>query len=639
MPSRTATPTPPPSAGLRLWPTFLWGVFAVNSLFFIPQCLDRWLVPRFFFLSAVLLAGVVLLWRDLRDRGERRLNVFDLLLLAWYGFNLAAVGWSMSWSEGIFYAQKTLLLFLTYRMVRQAFLLEENAVNRTLRQATLLLTFAVSGILLVQLAMAISEHGLDNEKLYDYASAVFGNKSLASDFLFFLLVFNVLFRAPGTPGPGPKWLFGVSAGLLLLLILFLQTRTVYLAVLAGGALYMAGRLWLEPEFSPVFRKKVLPAVLLAAGLLAGLLLWRGGNSTLAERLNPMNYLESATANERRFVWYKTDLLNAEHFWWGVGSGSWKFWLPSKNIEGAHRLQEQHIVFTRAHNDYLEVRAEMGMVGAVLFCSIFILAILAAVRGMRRAETPAREKHHLLVMTAGLAGYCIIQYFDFPRERIEMQVVLAVLLAGIVFYTRDLWNRLPGLSLPDRARALLLLLAVAGLAFNLVIGWYRIRGEIHNVEVLKAMSKQNYAAVAREAQAAENRYYEYTDVAIPLAWYEGVAYYQSNQTDKAVVSFERAYQLNPWNFQVINNYASALVRNKRYRDAIPLFEKALEINPRYEDGKFNLAYTCFEAGDREKALVWLNRMDTIPDQSKREELPKRNATLQRRTELLKMLRAR
>ncbi len=639
MPSRTATPTPPPSAGLRRWPTFLWGVFALNSLFFIPQCLDRWLVPRFFFLSAVLLAGVVLLWRDLRDRGERRLNVFDLLLLAWYGFNLAAVGWSMSWSEGIFYAQKTLLLFLTYRMVRQAFLLEENAVNRTLRQATLLLTFAVSGILLVQLAMAISEHGLDNEKLYDYASAVFGNKSLASDFLFFLLVFNVLFRAPGTPGPGPKWLFGVSAGLLLLLILFLQTRTVYLAVLAGGALYLAGRLWLEPEFSPVFRKKVLPAVLLAAGLLAGLLLWQGGNSTLAERLNPMNYLESATANERRFVWYKTDLLNAEHFWWGVGSGSWKFWLPSKNIEGAHRLQEQHIVFTRAHNDYLEVRAEMGMVGAVLFCSIFILAILAAVRGMRRAETPAREKHHLFVMTAGLAGYCIIQYFDFPRERIEMQVVLAVLLAGIVFYTRDLWNRLPGLSLPDRARALLLLLAVAGLAFNLVIGWYRIRGEIHNVEVLKAMSKQNYAAVAREAQAAENRYYEYTDVAIPLAWYEGVAYYQSNQTDKAVVSFERAYRLNPWNFQVINNYASALVRNKRYRDAIPLFEKALEINPRYEDGKFNLAYTCFEAGDREKALVWLNRMDTIPDQSKREELPKRNATLQRRTELLKMLRAR
>ena len=79
--------------------------------------------------------------------------------------------------------------------------------------------------------------------------------------------------------------------------------------------------------------------------------------SLAERLNPATYLDSGTAAERRFVWYKTDLLNRENFWLGVGNGAWKLKLPSHSLQGGYRLEELQVAFTRAHNDYLEVRAE------------------------------------------------------------------------------------------------------------------------------------------------------------------------------------------------------------------------------------------------------------------------------------------
>lgn len=621
-PSKTSKPaTPPPPAktdGLQHWRLLLWLAFAANALFFIPQCLDRYLAPRFFFLSLVLLVSLFLIWKDLRKNADWRLHTFDLLLLGWYGMNLASIGWAFSWSEAIFYTQKVLLLFLTYWLVRQALTRDEGMVRVTLRQATTVLTFAVCGILLVQMGLAVSEHGLDNERLYDYAIGVFGNKSLASDFLFFLLVFNVLFKkeqrhdSVGATQIHPDTtFFWISIGLLAALILLLQTRTVYVATAVGAVVYLSVRAISEPSFFQIFKKKILPAAVLGFGLLVALLTLKGSGNSLAERLNPFTYMESQTANERKFVWYKTDLLNADHFWWGVGNGSWKFWFPSKSIEGSYRLQEQNVVFTRAHNDYLEVRSEMGIVGAVLFCTLFGVAFLVAIWAFRKQEKTSRVRHDLLVLAAGLLGYCIIQYFDFPRERIELQVVLAVLFAYIAFHARTLWERWPGIFVKKYSRPFLLLAAV-GLVFNLFIGWNRIVGEIHNVRMLEAQTRRDYKTALREAQAAQNRFYAYNDVALPLAWHEGVAYYQMNQHDKSVLAFERAYRLNPWSFQVINNYASALVKTGRYREAIPLYEKVVEINPRYDDGKFNLAYVWYQVGDYPKALEWVNRIDSVPN---------------------------
>ncbi|MBL0113432.1 MAG: O-antigen ligase family protein [Saprospiraceae bacterium] len=47
---------------------------------------------------------------------------------------------------------------------------------------------------------------------------------------------------------------------------------------------------------------------------------------------------------------------------GYGAGGWKLVFPSKSIEGSYRLQSQNIMFTRAHNDFLEIWAELGITG-------------------------------------------------------------------------------------------------------------------------------------------------------------------------------------------------------------------------------------------------------------------------------------
>jgi len=625
---RHAPPVAPPVVGADnrsgVFRVLLWAVFFANSLFLIPSCLDRYLAPRFLFLSLVLLAGLFLLGRDLFSRKHGVLYLFDWLLLAWYLLNVASIGWAFNGSEAVFYTQKVALLVLTYWLVREALSRNEVATFRVLRLCTIWLTAVVGALVLGQLLYAVSQYGLNNERLYDYATGVYGNKSLAAAFLYFLLIFNVLFEN----GLRKSWLFWGRIGLLAGLVLLLQTRTVYMALAVSTLVYGSVRAVMESDFRVVFFKKIVPISIGLLALLTVFLTWKGRGNSLAERLNPWTYLESASANERRFVWYKTDVLNREHPWTGVGNGSWKFWFPSQNIQGAFRLQEQNIVFTRAHNDYLEVQAEMGWIGLVLFCALFVAVLCGALWAMHRS-LDGQKRRDLLVLLVGVLGYCIIQFFDFPRERIEMQVVLAVFFAILVWDSREVWARLPIWQAGRKWMQVGFAVSILALVFNVVIGWNRVFGEIHAVRMLKAQSKSDHQRVVRESQKAVNRFYEYDDVAIPLVWYAGVAHAQLNQMSAALADFQAAYQLNPWSFHVMDKYAAALIQSKKHREAVVLLEKAVAINPKFEDGKFNLCYAEYQLGNFARSLEWLDQVDTIPNPQTEEQRSKNLVVLKKK----------
>jgi O-antigen ligase len=598
------SPVPKPSRGnTEQW--LAGALLGGGSVFFLSSCLDRYLAPRFFWVSVVLLFALFASWKVLMDRKQWSLHLFDLLLVGWYGFNALSVCWAFSWSEAVFTAQKSLLLLGAYGFFRFWFIQDETRARLIFRDILNVLTLLCGVLLTGQLCYAAIKVGLSNDALYDYASGIFGNKSLAADFLFLLLSFQVLLH-----GVQPRrWISPLFATVLLLLILLLQVRTVYAAVLFSSMAYVALWAWQNPISKPVLYRKVLP--LLAAVFFGLIVLVQKQEGSLAERLNPLNYLESTSFNERRFVWYKTDLLNAEHPWLGVGAGAWKLWFPSKGIEGGYRLQQENIVFTRAHNDYLEIRAEMGILGAGYYLLLFGAIFGTAFWCIWKRSGTVRQQHELSTLVAALLGYCVIQYFDFPRERVEMQVMLGLLFAWTAHQSSAAWERMPVLRL-GRLRPIVFLIFASLLAFNVVIGWYRIQGEVATIKIFEATAENKPEAVQGWAAEAENPFYEYSDVVLPLCWYQGLALLRKNQPAAAIPHLERAFRLNPWSFQVVNNYATALAMSGQNQAAVPLMLKVLEINPAYEDGKMNLAITYQSLGQIDKAREMVQQVDTIPN---------------------------
>ncbi|MEL6639017.1 MAG: O-antigen ligase family protein, partial [Bacteroidota bacterium] len=420
---------------------FLFGLLVVLYLTKITPFLDEYTMGRFTVWTLLAYGG---LWLVLPYLRRTDVQVLDWSLLAFYCLNLLSVSWAKNFGEAIFTSQKYLLLFVGYYVLRH--LLAEGKVHRD-QMAKLLLGLSAFVVVLTtyQMAQTYLSEGLGGKAIYKVIS-LSGHKNLAASYLFLLLCLNIFFAIRRPKAPWFYWLLGFQV----LLLLLLRSRAVYLAL--GTSALISGGYYLTSSVSlrRLALRRVLPFALLLA-LFGGLLIGNTGvGKDYLRHLNPDTYLTSGSGSERLFVWYKTWDLIVDQPWLGCGSGNWKLLFPSKNLSGGYRLQEKDVVFTRVHNDLLEVWAEVGTLGLLLFLVIFGWAFAAAVDRLRRGKLVDQQEGIVLIAT--LVGYLVVSFFDFPKERPEHQVLLSLLLAIAAFRGKEWLAKRPAyFSLSPTAR--------------------------------------------------------------------------------------------------------------------------------------------------------------------------------------------
>ena len=58
--------------------------------------------------------------------------------------------------------------------------------------------------------------------------------------------------------------------------------------------------------------------------------------------------------------------------------------------------------------------------------------------------------------------------------------------------------------------------------------------------------------------------------------------QLNEIDNSINYFKKSISKDPNNISALNNLGGALQRNKKYKEAINVYEKAIKINPDHID---------------------------------------------------------
>jgi len=82
---------------------------------------------------------------------------------------------------------------------------------------------------------------------------------------------------------------------------------------------------------------------------------------------------------------------------------------------------------------------------------------------------------------------------------------------------------------------------------------------------------------------------------------GVLLLNEKKIDEAIPHFERALQIKPTKFKTMNNLANAYYSKKQYSRAMVLYLRALELRPDYAKAHFNLGNTYLRTGRREEAV--------------------------------------
>ena len=97
------------------------------------------------------------------------------------------------------------------------------------------------------------------------------------------------------------------------------------------------------------------------------------------------------------------------------------------------------------------------------------------------------------------------------------------------------------------------------------------------------------------------FYDIDNTSTPIMWYYGIAYFNKGETDKAFLSFKKAYEINPNHMHVINNLATSYGLKGEYYKAKELYKRCNKISPRFEDGALNLSAIYNSKEEYEKSM--------------------------------------
>ena len=358
------------------------------------------------------------------------------------------------------------------------------------------------------------------------------------------------------------------------------------------------------------RNRRLPALLMLAVLLSGGIYFVVKIDPLKRRFREQT-VENLTEMKVRYELWRTAVrMWRDYPWFGIGPGHYdaRFRAYRPVI-----VQEQP---DRAHNEYLNVLADWGLVGGTIIAAG--LATLAAStlrmwKYVRRTDTEFRSGlsnkfGFVLGAAIGLLALALHSVLDFNMH-IPANAVLAFTLAALLtshlrFATERYW-----FSARTWMKAVLTLSLIGTTVFFILSG-LRIGREHHYLEQASqaALFSDKQGAILEQAYLAEPNNFETTyriGECYRMHSFEGGRNYaQLAQT--AIEWYSKGMKLNPYDGYNYMRYGLCLDWLGRTAEAQPYISRAEELDPNGYYMVANIGLHYVQLGDYAAARVWFLR---------------------------------
>lgn len=256
------------------------------------------------------------------------------------------------------------------------------------------------------------------------------------------LGFLVSRKVPRVLGAGQPWGHRLSVleswlaqNVLLIFIIVVMGSGVFLSLSRGGIISFLFSLVLFSSFLGLqkHQKEKRKMVILVSGLLFIFLLWLGVGPVVT-KLATLANLKTASV-ERPQVWKDTLHLFRDFPLFGVGLGNFQ------NLYPKYTTIASPTFWDHAHNDYLEMLADTGWVGVLLFFGgvfIFLFTIL-------KKWKERRDPFVIGITLGGLTGAVAILFHSLVEFnlRIPANALLLFIILGLIGVTVNLKKRPEG----------------------------------------------------------------------------------------------------------------------------------------------------------------------------------------------------
>ena len=512
---------------------------------------------------------IILLFPIIKKRKAIVLN--NKLLIASLGslFCIQAISlaYSINVNRGIYELQNTLLLINSFLITRYYYNPKTIPIFRSILYAICIAYLSYALLQFLQI------NAWDKQTLYNITS-LNGHKNLFSSFCILLIGALCLIDKKRDQ---PRIATPLLIFLLFAAVFLTQTRATILGIGLGATIVCAihGLRNAPQQYRSVWSLAI--TICIIAGIIC-----------LTQTSLFLNQLNAESSIERLLIWENTFSLANKHAWMGIGAGNWPIVFPSAGLPDIIRVHSDNIIFQKVHNEFLQIYAELGVFGLCSYCILAFSFIRMSIHHFR--SNPNR--YHSIFLLCAIA-YGANVFFSFPNSRAAHLMILGLLL-GIMAKESDS-KKISNIHLGRQAIGVLLALTFV----SFTVSTFRIRGEAGTKTLLSERKSKSWENVARLSRSTENIFYDLDNTSIPIAWYAGMAHFQLGNKDAALEAFKKAYELNPYNHHVLNNYALTIAKSNPAL-AEKLLTSAITINPQFDSGRGNLVRILMKNGNLEAA---------------------------------------
>lgn len=559
-------------------------VLYICPIFFKNIFLEPTNVPRFAIISIFSLLAIIVIFYKNIPLVVPNTPLFISLIL-FYLINIISSSWALNIADALYASQRVFLAILLI-------IIGLSIINSEDQESLLVKSIIASAsvYLFYAIVQIIGLSNWTNDSLYSVTSFS-AHKNLLSSYLFLLLPFtlygSILFINFW------KFFSKLLFFLILFVLLFLQTRAVYLALVCS--FIILGFLFIKKNRNNF--KKLL--IIFCACSITFIILSFVSDSFF-NRINIFNYLGSESSQERLAIWRNTILLIKEYPFFGVGAGNWQYMFSKYSIGAIHNISNSEVSFQRPHNDFLWILSETGIVGFSLVAFVLLYLLSKGKAGLSNSTN--REQIKIKILFSFLCGLLVISFFSFEMERITHITIASIIMALLI--------KKLGLSSTLKIINNKILISIISLCIilNLIISFYRLNGEYYTKSLFALMNEKQPQLIINYGEKALSPFYMTDPTSTPLFSYIGAAHNELNQLDKTLQASKKAYEIAPYDYKVLNNYGYILERLHRRKDAELILLEALRINHFYEPAIINMVVLKYNQGNYLSAIEWVNKLN-------------------------------
>ncbi|MFH1824129.1 MAG: O-antigen ligase family protein [Candidatus Firestonebacteria bacterium] len=292
------------------------------------------------------------------------------------------------------------------------------------------------------------------------------------------------------------------------------------------------------------------------------------------------------AEQGRWIMWRSCLeMIKERPFLGFGAGTFKLHFPfyeSKILHGPTYESCSYIVSKDAHNDYLQIGAELGGGGMLIFIIFIGLSLMGGIKLLFRIKNDSKIVY--IGIISAVISFSIHAFFNFPLKITPISS-LFFLYAGILcscFSVAEFFSK------RNVMKVLVLTISLIVLFLSLFLFYFQLMANYTLGKGIIEIQKKNWDKALNHCHDALI-FSRVIHVAgdFRIHYYLGEVFYYKKMYDYAVEEFKEEIRANPYFPDSKYNLGLIYQLQHMNEEAILEYKKALELSPNFKEAREKL----------------------------------------------------